>query len=447
MQRRSGKVHPFTRSPVHPFFLIVILGLLVVACRQDEPLLADVPLTMVTPALSEVETAASSPYPAPTISSPEAYPVTTATPTSLSASAPAPQNTPDPETGSEVYLPAVVKDSLEAADTPANLSPTPIPTLDFAALQAQLQAEGQMLAYNKIGFHAGVNGTMEGLEEWMRQLDAAGVPFFIKTADNAEPVYIAQELMKQSGVPHTLVYRKAAGGDFYNVPNYDLPPAEAAQIHWQIHIEAFPPELDPGLVWLETINEVDKNRSEWLAQFALETAKLALRDGYKWAAFGWSSGEPEPEDWQSPVMLEFLRLAAANPDRIAIALHEYSYLVDDIGHEYPHKIGRFLDLFRICDQYGIPRPTVLITEWGWTYEDVPEPDQAIRDIDWAARLYAPYPQVKGAAIWFLGGGNFGEIHVETQQLIRPLTDYSLRHYFSAPLPPEQAPVDPEPYAP
>lgn len=433
----TGEGVNFTRLPVHLFFLLIVFGLLVVACRQDEPLAADVPLTALT-----MVTAVPSPYPVPTTPTPEAYPVTTAAPTALGTSMPTPQNTPDPATDSEVYLPAVVGDSPEATATP-----TPIPTLDFAALQAQLQAEGQMLAYNKIGFHAGVNGTMEGLEEWMRQLDAAGVPFFIKTADNAEPVYIAQELMKQSGVPHTLVYRKAAGGDFYNVPNYDLPPAEAAQIHWQIHIEAFPPELDPSLVWLETINEVDKNRSEWLAQFALETAKLALRDGYRWAAFGWSSGEPEPEDWQSPAMLEFLRLAAANPDRIAIALHEYSYLVDDIGHEYPYKIGRFLELFRICDQYGIPRPTILITEWGWTYEKVPEPDRAIRDIDWAARLYAPYPQVKGAAIWFLGGGNFGEIHVKTQQLIRPLTEYSLRHYFTAPLPPEQAPVDPEPYAP
>jgi len=360
---------------------------------------------------------------------------------------PTPQNTPNPGPGSEIYLPVVVNGSPEVAAVLASPTPAAIPTLDFAALQAQLQAEGQMLAYNKIGFHAGVNGTMEGLEEWMRRLDAAGVPFFIKTADNAEPVYIAQELMKQSGVPHTLVYRKASGGDFYNVPNYDLPPIEAAQIHWRIHLEAFPPELDPGLVWLETINEVDKNRSEWLAQFALETAKLALRDGYKWAAFGWSSGEPEPTDWQSPAMLEFLRLAAANPDRIAIALHEYSYLVNDIGHEYPYKIGRFLDLFRICDLYGIPRPTVLITEWGWTYENVPDPAQAVRDIDWAARLYAPYPQVKGAAIWFLGGGNFGGIAAKTQRLIRPLTEYSLGHFFVVPQPPNQAPVDPARYSP
>lgn len=431
-------------TPVHRFFWLIVFGLLAVACRQEEPppialLPTEMPL-LVLP----MDTAVPAPYPVPTIPSPEPYPVVTEV--VVATAVPGPQNTPNPDPSSEIYLPVVIISSPEEIDASANAPPTPIPTLDFAALQTQLQAEGLALAYNKIGFHAGINGTMEGLEEWMRQLDAAGVPFFIKTADNAEPVYIAQELMKQSGVPHTLVFRNAAGGDDYNVPFYDLPPAEAAQIHWQKHIEAFPPELDPNLVWLETVNEVDKNRSEWLAQFALATAQLALRDGYKWAAFGWSSGEPEPEDWQSPAMLEFLRLAAANPDRIAIALHEYSYLVDDIGHEYPYKIGRFQELFRICDQYGIPRPTVLISEWGWTYASVPPPDQAIRDIAWAANLYAQFPQVKGAAIWFLGGG-YGNIEIETQRLIQPLTVFSLQNYFNMPQPPDQTAIEPERFAP
>jgi len=145
-------------------------------------------------------------------------------------------------------------------------------------------------------------------------------------------------------------------------------------------------------------------------------------------------------------MLEFLRLAAANPDRIAIALHEYSYVLDDIGHEYPFKIGRFLALFRICDQYDIPRPTVLITEWGWTYVEVPEPEQAMRDIAWAARLYAPFPQVKGAAIWFLGGG-YSRIDEKTQRLIDPVTIFSLQRSFAAPALPAAAPSDPEPFRP
>lgn len=323
-------------------------------------------------------------------------------------------------------------------------TPTPIPVLDFPALRAQLQGNGQDLAYAKIGFHTAVGGSARGLDEWMQRLDAAGVPFFLKSADSAQPLFAAQEIMRQSGVPHTLVYRRV--GNSYDVPDYNLPPDEAARQHWALHMAAWPPELDPSLVWIETINEVDKNRSEWLAQFALTTAQLALADGFKWAAFGWSSGEPEPADWQSPAMLQFLRLAAQHPDRLAIALHEYSYLKDDIAHEYPFKVGRFQELFRICDQYGIARPTVLITEWGWTYESVPTPERALQDIAWAANMYAQFPQVKGAAIWYLGGG-FAGIAQEAQQLIYPVMVYSLTHYFAVSPPTAPVPINPEQFRP
>lgn len=62
------------------------------------------------------------------------------------------------------------------------------------------------------------------------------------------------------------------------------------------------------------------------------------------------------------------------------------------------------------------------------------------DIDWAARLYAPFPQVKGAAIWYLGPTH-NELADATQRLIAPVTEYSLTHYFSMPQPPEQAVPD------
>ncbi len=379
----------------------------------------------------------------------EAYPVTTPTAELFFTPPPIPTLGSD---ASELFLPLVEgpnKATSTAVPPTAVPSPTPIPTVDFTAVRAELAAQGLALSPVKIGFHTGIGGNSAGLEQWMRALDAAGIPFFLKTVDNAQPVYIAQEIMKQSGVPHILVYRKAAqGGSSYdwNVPNYSLPAVQAAEIHWQMHSDAFPPELDRNLVWLETVNEIDKNQAEWLGQFALKTAELALSEGFRWAAFGWASGEPEPADWQTPSMLAFLRLAGDNPDKLAIALHEYSYLLDEIDHEYPYKVGRFQGLFQIADQYGIPRPTVLITEWGWTYEEVPTPERAIQDIAWASRLYASYPEVKGAAIWFLGG-QFGEIANLAQQLIEPVTQYSLQNYFTAPLPPAQAPIQPEQYAP
>ncbi len=322
--------------------------------------------------------------------------------------------------------------------------PTPIPSLDFESIRERLQDQGQDLGFAKIGFHTGAGGNRTGLGEWMRHLDSAGVPFFLKSADDAGPIFDAQEIVRDSDVPHTLVYRRT--GNEYDTPNYDLPPKEAARQHWQLHKDAFPDELDPELVWIETINEVDKERSEWLGYFATETARLALEDGYRWAAFGWSSGEPEITDWTTHSMLDFLRMAGEYPDQIAIALHEYSFLTRDIGHEYPFKLGRFQLLFEVADLYEIPRPTILITEWGWEYGDVPAGDQAMQDIHWAASMYAPYPEIKGAAIWYLGDGYRG-IADKTQRLIEPVTSYSLGTYFEIPLPPDAAPIETERYSP
>lgn len=309
--------------------------------------------------------------------------------------------------------------------------PPPVPAtgthpIDFDGVRQTLREDGQDLAFAKVGFHTGAMGNTDGLDEWMEELDAAGVPFFLKSVDDPQHLVHAQDLARTSGVSHTLVFRRSGLG--YDLPDYNLPPETAARNHWEHHKAAFPAELDPGLVWIETVNEVDKNRAEWLGQFALETARLALQDGYRWAAFGWSSGEPEAEHWETPSMLAFLRLAAQHPDRLAVALHEYSYLRDDVGNAYPFLIGRFQHLFQICDAYRIARPTVLITEWGWEYQDVPEVEQALRDIQWAGWLYAAYPQVRGAAIWYLGHG-YGGIADQAQLLIDPLRDYSLTNYF------------------
>ena len=333
-------------------------------------------------------------------------------------------------TEQKVYFPIMAKPYAADFELPTEVLPAPQifaqANPNFNQIATDLQQEGLKLTYNKIGFHMGPAGNAVGLTAWMQSLDTAGVPFFLKSVDDAGAIYEAQEMMKASGVPHTLVYRRSGLG--YDLPDYNVSPEEAAVGHWARHLAVFPPELDKELVWLETINEVDKNRSEWLARFALKTAQLAIRDGYKWAAFGWSAGEPENSDWSGPEMLEFLRYAADRPEQIAIALHEYSYTRDDIGRLYPYLLGRFQQLFHICDTHGIERPTILITEWGWEYQNIPDKESAMADIRWAARLYAAYPEVKGAAVWYLGG-NFGDVHNQTQRLITPLKEYSLTHYF------------------
>lgn len=346
-------------------------------------------------------------------------------------------------TGGGVATTSTPTPHMEATPTAVVATPTPEPiaTIDVAARREALSGTDRMLAFSKIGFHVTFLEEKGVLDRWMQDLDAAGIPFYLKTVDNAEPLYKAQQLLQESGVPHTLVFR-ATGG----VPDYDLPPAEAARAHWTFHRAKFPPELDPSLVWVETVNEVDKNRSAWLAEFALETASLVMADGFRWAAFGWAPGEPESEDWQSPQMLEFLRLAGENPDRLAIAVHEGSLSASSIKELYPYRVGRFLELFAICDEHGIPRPTVLVTEWGWEYDNIPPVAEAMADIAWAADLYARFPEVKGAAIWNLGMGCcFGDVSRETHQLIEPLRRFNLTTVYEIPRPPARASTDPQRY--
>jgi len=404
------------------------------------------PVTTLPGAVIEQDPTGEYPYPPPAdlvvepSATPNAYPGPTERPSPAVTSPPFTSLTPAVQS----FIPYISRPQPPTPTPTPTPLPTPTPTIDFAAVRARLQAQGQELGFVKIGFHTAVGGNRRGLGEWLTRLDQAGVPFFLKSADDAGPLFEAQEIVRQSDTPHVLVYRRS--GDEYDTPDYNLAPQEAAIRHWQLHKEAFPPELDPSIVWLETINEVDKGRSVWLAEFAQETARLALADGFRWAAFGWSSGEPEPADWESRAMLVFLRQAAANPDRLAIALHEYSFDIDNIGDQYPFKVGRFHQLFQAVDRHGIPRPTVLITEWGWEYGAVPSIDNALEDVAWAARMYAQYPEIKGAAIWYLGGG-FSDIAERVQPLIAPLTEYALGNYFPILKPPARAPADPALYRP
>ena len=423
-------------------FLILILVGIAASCRRAEAPTAVAEQVTAESSLTNTPAApgatASNTVPAENTATPNPG-STPATPTATVADVPGLTAT------YQQFLPSAGSGAPTATPTATNTPlPTPTPTIDFNAVRAGLQAQGQDLGFVKIGFHVGPGGNRTGLGDWMNRLDAAGVPFFLKSVDDSGALVEAQNIVARSGIDHTLVYRKS--GDEFDTPDYSLPPRQAAEVHWALHLSVFPPELDKNLVWLETINEVDKNQAAWLAEFSLATAEFALRDGYRWAAFGWSSGEPEPTDWQTLAMVSFLRLAAANPDHIAIALHEYSFLADDIGHEYPFKVGRFQSLFAVTDSLGLARPTILITEWGWAYQEVPDPDRALADIAWAARLYAPYPEVKGAAIWYLGPG-FGDIATPTQRLIAPLTEYALGNYFPIPLPPNAAPIVPESYRP
>jgi hypothetical protein len=316
------------------------------------------------------------------------------------------------------------------------LTPTPTP-VDFGAVRQQLRAEGRDLAYVKVGLHAGPGGNARGLGEYLEALASVGVPVMIKSVDNYG---VCLQALTES--PDNVTVFRMTGGDL-ELPGYDLPPEAAADQHWARILAALPQDFDQS-TWLEVMNEPDKSRADWLGHFAYRIAELALRDGYRFAAFGWSSGEPEPEHWQTPGMTAFLTLASQHPEQLAVAVHEYSYSVDDIANGYPDLVGRFQALFRICDESGIARPTVFVTEWGWEAERVPSVEQAMDDIAWASELYAAYPEVRGAALWYLGGG-YGDIADRAQRLILPLRYYAWSEYFV--IEPDQKPTDPAQFGP
>ena len=299
------------------------------------------------------------------------------------------------------------------------------------------------MAYNKIGFHTGPGGNAKNIDVYMQQLDAAGIPFSLKAVDDYGVIH---QSLAFSNADHVRAFRlsnRPNNGPQYDTPNYSLPPEEAAVAHWNMTLAGLPPEFDKS-VWLEVINEPDKNRADWLGWFGVKIAELAQAAGYKVALFGFSGGEPEPTDWETPGMLAYLAICAERPQTVAVALHEYSFTIEDIwaldadaaGPEPGWLVGRFQHLHAVCDKCNIPRPTILITEWGWEYENVPGADTAMEHIADIAALYAQHPNILGAGLWYLGG-YFGGICDRAQPLILPVTNYTLTARF-----PDPPPIEP-----
>ena len=138
-------------------------------------------------------------------------------------------------------------------------------------------------------------------------------------------------------------------------------------------------------------------------------------------AFGWSSGEPEEYHWRKPGMVNYLQRCGQSPHLLGVSVHEYSFNPTDITDGAPFRVGRFQMLNQVCDSLGILRVPIHITEWGWALNDLPDPNTASPQLDWAAGLYTPHPNVRIPGLWYLGGG-WGGIADKAQRLIQPITD-------------------------
>ena len=99
-------------------------------------------------------------------------------------------------------------------------------------------------------------------------------------------------------------------------------------------------------------NEQDKQRR--LAGLVLCRAGRASggKPGGVSAGQGWATGEPEPDHWQTPGWLAYLRLCAARPDRLAVTVHEYSLSADEIMETSLWLVDRVRFLFE-----AMRRPT------------------------------------------------------------------------------------------
>ncbi len=302
--------------------------------------------------------------------------------------------------------------------------------------------------YQKIGFHVSVGGNRNGIGLYYAALDQAGIPINLMSADDYGACKEVADISRASGVPHVIAYRLTTQGQNdgydYDVPLYSSSPTNAAHVHWQAVRAKLSPNYDKEKVWIVICNEVDKNRADWLGEFAYEYSLLTRDQDFKAVFFGFASGEPEYDAWETTGMQKFLKECAKYPHLLGVSLHEYSYNVDDIKDGFGYKVGRVAThLYAVCDGLQIPRPTVLISEWGWQATDVPDLNPGLSHIKDIADFYSQFPQILGAHIWYLGSG-FSNIANQVQPYIEPVKDLSLVYEapgVSPPEPPAPPPAD------
>lgn len=307
-------------------------------------------------------------------------------------------------------------------------------------------------ARSVIGFHYGPGGKKDGIGDFMRKLNDKKIPFFVKGIDDAGVCFEGQEIGNEKGVENWLIYRLSTAGQGhrydYDVPLYERAPQEAAQIHWEVTVAKWPPELDKSKVWMEPINEPRAqvtdtqdqwdglHPTDWLGRFMVEYAKIANREGFKVVGPSFNSGEPQvfvTNDYELPGMVEYLRYCSEHPDLAALSVHEYIWDAYKNGESwpnwYPTLFGRVEAAFAAADKHGIPRNfRVFMTEWGFAYQTAPRWPEVKQYLDaynqWAAR----WPQVKGVAAWSLQSG-FGGVDSDVVTWIKPLADYTINQTF------------------
>ena len=306
-----------------------------------------------------------------------------------------------------------------------------------------------MQKYNTInGFHLGEPANATGIGKWLTLMANNNIPFSVKATNGTSGLIDGQNLIK-AGHDGFLVWRKMYGfsGSSDDVPLYGSPIEAEADRYWNAVLRDFPKDLDKNLVFVELINEPNKEYSSWLGYLGKAIGERAVRDGYRVLLFGWSTGEPEYEHWETEGMLAFLRYCAEHPNQVGLSLHEYSLTTANLTNEYPYLLGRFWMVHEVCDLYEIPRPLIYISEFGYEYNDFPtDMNQLATDLIVAGQIYAEHENIKGAAIWALDKVGWGGIDKKVHKLMwnsdqtySPLFDIIINNPYQI----EEPPVEPD----
>lgn len=299
-----------------------------------------------------------------------------------------------------------------------------------------------------IGFHtSGSGGNPTGIGDFIRALDHAGRPVTIVCADGTVGIDDAINLVRSgSGVKHGLCWRLVTadngecGGatEYYAVPkvngvDYGGTPEQAGEWIAGKLIQFMHPTVtqNKSHIWVSLFNEVDKNKADYLGKAALKAAQLLNAQGYKVMAFGFASGEPEPNHWDTEGMKQYLRYCVQSNGMAGVALHEYSYNAVNLFDQVNYRLFRFKQFLGRCEANRIDwsKIPILIKEFGYTHNDLPSPAGATPQILEAAKEYARYPNIVGAALWYLGGGF--NIENKTNALINPVKEQALSFDLSA----------------
>lgn len=287
------------------------------------------------------------------------------------------------------------------------------------------------MARNKIGFHFGSNSYAIGYGSYIRALDEAGIPAAVMSVGGEGLGDIVQVWDEGSTVEHVAIVRCLSHND---VPVYKLEPKVAVQEWLDRYVPTIGNDVKKYHDRVITLhgNEVDKEKIQWLAKFYEELHPALLErmgwESHRICCFNFSTGEPEPEQWES--IAWFLELAGNNPDKWVIGVHEYSLDENNIWNGNGSLVGRFKEIYKITDEYQIPRPHVAITEFGWRDTVIPETQKAMADIDSVASRYCDYQTVISAGVWTLQDWQGSNINHKVQSLIEPIKLLTLSKDYS-----------------